>query len=179
MKTTAGTVVNGLASTLVNGAAPAFELRFDGEAAQPGVYAYAAASTWPSDWNGGVAPEGMQAKFDTWRVDYSVTTFDETAKAAFLLNIDPQYYTAALDLTAIELKDGKVKLTSNYNLENANGVVYLRYGTEVDSLLVNTALVDLDATLSGSAVVNIDGDEDAEFFQLCIDFTVPSPTVGP
>lgn len=122
----------------------------------------------PSSWNGGSLPsQDIVDKFATWSQTNDSTA--ENAEQAFLLNVAP---AADLDIEplAIKVEGGAVTITTNRNLKNANGVVYVLWGTEPDAV-TNGAAGSVD---DDGAVVNLDGASPRKFFKVGVGYSVPS-----
>lgn len=122
----------------------------------------------PSSWNDGSLPsQDIVDKYAVWSQTYDSTA--DNAEEAFLLNVAPAA-EIELEPVAIKVDNGVVTITTNHNLKNANGVVYVLWG--VDPGNVTTAV---EGTVDdGGALVNLDGASDAKFFKVGVGYSVPS-----
>ena len=124
--------------------------------------------TFPSSWNGGILPsQDIVDKFASWSQTNDSTA--DNAEQAFLLNVAP---AADLDIepVAIKVEGGVVTITTNRNLKNANGVVYVLWGTEPDAVTNGVA----GSVGSDGAVINLDGASPRKFFKVGVGYSVPS-----
>jgi hypothetical protein len=125
----------------------------------------------PSAWNGGVKPSSKEIldKYATWAKDNNPT--DEGAEVAFLLNIASDADDKTLAVNTIVVEGGKVKITSNRNLKDVNGVPYILTGDEPNA--VNNpaeATVDKD----GNIEYQPGNGETKKFYKIGVGYAVPA-----
>ena len=108
----------------------------------------------------------VKAQYDAWKEKYGADANSEFSDA-FLLNVDPETGDTELDAVAIEVKDGKVTITSDH--ADVNGYPYIQSA--------NT-LGELDAAPKKKITIGADGDivldqddAPAKFFKIGISYT--------
>lgn len=120
----------------------------------------------PAEWN--VPANVSQAvadAFATWKAaqgQADITT--DAAAQAFLLGVDVGDELPDVEITSISIVNGAVVVEGD--VDDFNGVVYIRKSTTLEGLPTGTP-VALDAEISD--------EPDAQFFKLCVDFTMPVP----
>ena len=144
------------------------------------------ASVWPAGWSGS-DDGGIIRRFLVWKAANGVEADDlqQADEMAFLLGVAPGG-NAALAVDAIEKGDGVVTLKANRSLLGVNGEVYVKYWSSLgsspeDSVSVKGADVvdDGDGEDNGKLVtVRLCGEPPAEFYRLCVGYSVPETPQG-
>lgn len=123
----------------------------------------------PSDWNDHKAPsDEIRGKYATWAKDNDPT--DEGAEVAFLLNIDSDAVDKTLAVTTIVVVDGKVKITSNRNLKDVNGVPYILTGDAPNA--VNTPAESTVDAAGNIQYTPVEG-ETKKFYKIGVGYVDP------
>ena len=124
-------------------------------------------SNWPASWNSGTEPASMAEAFDAWVAKNDPTA--ENAEAAFLVGVNVADYTSDFAAASINIANGKVVITGNYDLTKINGALAVKMGDAPNALNTTTAVAK-EALVEGAISLTPALGETKKFYQLVIGY---------
>lgn len=126
-------------------------------------------TNFPSAWNGGVEPSAaILAKYETWAASNDPTAVN--AENAFLLGVASNAEDKTLAVTTIVVEGGTVKITSNRNLKDVNGVPYILTGDAPNA--VNTPAESTVDAAGNIQYTPVEG-ETKKFYKIGVGYVDP------
>lgn len=135
----------------------------------PAAVSASPSTEFPSTWNNSKEPSAeILGKYATWAKDNDPT--DEGAEDAFLLGIASDAADKTLAVNTIVVEGGKVKITSNRNLKDVNGVPYILTG-DAPNAVNHPAAAKLDN--DGNIEYQPEDTETKKFYKIGVGYAVP------